>query len=115
MKKTVADEELLKGLMQARLNKPRYFAVIYKGAAPGKLIVQKKPIQDGQINKAKVEVPGSDVIQGVCLGDGAELAFQVLAEPSLKPLKLRELIEDQTELKTKPYWQVVQQLSVVPE
>ena len=64
------DEALYDGLQQARKKKPRYFCLIAKGADVVGLIVQKKLINDGQVQKAKSESKGNLVIQGVCLGGG---------------------------------------------
>jgi len=109
------DDELLEGLKQAKKS-PRYFAVIAKGAVPLRLLVQKKKLRDGELTKAKTEAKGTDIITGVVVGNGADLAFQVLGEePSVKPTKLKELIATQTELTTKPRWEVVTALPELGE
>ncbi len=110
------DEDLLNGLQQARKKKPRYFAMITKGPDVVGLIVQKKRILEGQAQKAKVEFKGNQIIQGVCQGQGVELTFEVVeAEPSIKPIKIKEFINERTELTVKPQWAVVPALSEVKE
>lgn len=113
---TTIDEELYDGLQQARKKKPRYFALITKGADVVGLIVQKKKINDGQAAKAKAEAKGSGVITGVCQGQGVELTFEVLdAEPTIKTIKIKEFINEQTDLALKPQWAVVKALTEVKE
>ena len=54
--------------------------------------MQKKKITDGAMNKAKSEAKGNAVINGVVVGSGTDLAFEVLdAEPSIKPVKLSRI------------------------
>jgi hypothetical protein len=72
---TAADEDLAEGLRQARKS-PRNFALIAKGPAPLKLIVQKKPIRDGDVIKAKTEFKGNDAIRAVDLAQGADIVYQ---------------------------------------
>src|SRR4051794_38158547 len=99
----IIDEDLLDGLQQARKKKPRYYALFGKGADVVGLIVQKKNINDGAVQKAKAECKGTVVIQGVCVGEGAELTFEVLgAEPSITTKKVKDFIQARTELNLKP-------------
>ena len=112
---TTLDEELYDGIQQARKKKPRYFAMITKGADVVGLIVQKKKILEGAVQSAKKEFKGNQVIQGVCQGEGVELTFEVLEEQNIKPLKIKEFIDEQTELTIKPQWLVVKALSEVKE
>lgn len=113
---TTIDKDLYDGLQQARKKKPRYFALIAKGADVVGLIVQKKVINDGAAQKAKSESKGTLVIQGVCCGEGADLKFEVEGkEPSIQPKKIKDFIEEQTDLTLKPYWSVVTQLSGVED
>lgn len=108
------DDDLLDGLQQARKKKPRYYALLGKGADVVGLIVQKKNINDGAVQKAKTECKGTLVIQGVCVGEGAELTFEVLgAEPSITTKKVKDFIQARTELNLKPQWSVVTQHSTV--
>lgn len=108
------DDDLLDGLQQARKKKPRYYALLGKGADVVGLIVQKKNINDGAVQKAKTECKGTLVIQGVCVGEGAELTFEVLgAEPSITTKKVKDFIQARTELNLKPQWSVVTQHSAV--
>jgi hypothetical protein len=94
----VADEELAKGLRDAR-KKPRYFAAIIKGTSVLKLVVRKKVIK-----------PAESVVQ---LIDG-EHVFQSLEEPpEIKLQPLKDYISEQTELKLKPRFDVVKSLSEV--
>ena len=113
---TTIDEELYDGLQQARKKKPRYFALITKGADVVGLIVQKKKINDGQAAKAKAEAKGSGVITGVCHGQGVELTFEVEGtEPSIATKKIKDFIDEETELALKPQWAVVKTLTEVKE
>lgn len=113
---TTLDEDLTDGIEDAKKKKPRYFAMFTKGADVVGLIVQKKKILEGQIIKAKKESGGPNIIQGVCQGlGGQELAFEVLEEQSIKPLKIKEFISERTELTVKPQWSVVKALSEVKE
>jgi hypothetical protein len=103
---TMLDEELTDGLKQAKKG-PRNFALVAKGVTPLKLMVRKKKFPDGMLAKAKAEAKGNDVITGVLVASGVDFAFQVLAEPTIKPSKLKELIAEQTEMTAKPRWEVV--------
>lgn len=103
---TMLDEALTEGLKQAKKS-PRNFALIVKGANPVKLFVRKKKFRDGELAKAKTEAKGNDYIVGVLVVSGADFAFQVLAEPTVKPLKLKELITEPTEMTAKPRWEVL--------
>ena len=110
------DKDLYDGLQQARKKKPRYFALIAKGPDVVGLIVQRKAINDGLAQKAKSETKGNLVIQGVCHGEGVELNFEVVgAEPSILPKKIKDFIDERTELALKAQWVVVTQLSAVPD
>jgi hypothetical protein len=113
---TALDEDLLDGLQQAKKKKPRHFAMITKGPDVVGLIVQKKKILEGQVQKAKKEFKGNQIIQGVCQGQGVELTFEVVGEePSIKPIKIKEFIGERTELTVKPSWAVVPALTEVTE
>jgi hypothetical protein len=103
---TMLDDELTEGLKQAKKG-ARHFALIVKGSNPVKLMVRKKKFRDGELAKAKTEAKGNDYVVGVLVVSGADFAFQVLAEPTVKPLKLRELIAEQTEMTAKPRWEVL--------
>lgn len=111
---TTVDKDLYDGLQQARKKKPRYYAVIAKGPEVVGLIVQKKVISDGLVQKTKSECKGNLVIQGVCIGEGVELKFEVVGEiPTLLPKKLKDFIDEKTELALKPQWATVPQLTSV--
>jgi len=108
---TTLDKDLYDSLQVARKGKPRHFCLIAKNQDVCKLIVQKKPITEGVATKAKSESKGTLIIQGVVVGSGVDLAFEVLdAEPSIKPMKIREFIDEQTEISCKPRWSVVKAL-----
>src|SRR5688572_10511905 len=110
MAKQVKDPELKAGLTQARKN-PRNFVMIAKGTTAVKLIVQKKPITAGDVQNAKAEAKGNLVVEGVCLGDGPEMVFNVVGqEPGIKPVSIKELIGEETELTMKGRFQVVNDL-----
>ncbi|MDX1945893.1 MAG: hypothetical protein SFU86_10890 [Pirellulaceae bacterium] len=109
------DEELKEGVQQAR-KKPRFYALVAKGPEVVGLIVQKKIISAGVAQKAKSEFKGNLVVQGVCVGDGPILKFEVLeAEPSINTKKIKEFISERTEITTKPEWSVVTKLSDVAD
>lgn len=111
----VPDEALRTGLSQAR-KKARYYVLIAKGTTAVKLIVQKKQVKAGDIQKAKTEAKGSLVLEGTCQGQGAEMVFQVLGEePTVKTMTIKDLIAEQTELTLKARFEVVKQLAVVDE
>jgi len=113
MPPTSINEELANELKQAR-QKARHFALIAKGAAPLHLIVQKKPIKPADVLSAKAEHKGNTVIEGVVLGDGAELVFYVVGqEPSLPASKLKSFLADTTGLPLKPRFQLVTELPAV--
>ena len=103
---TMLDQELADGLKQARKS-PRNFALIAKGVNPLKLMVRKKKFAEGALAKAKSEAKGNEVITGVLVVSGADFAFQVLTEQTIKPTKLKELISEQAEITCKPRWEVV--------
>lgn len=96
---TTIDKDLYDGLQQARKKKPRYYALLAKGAEVLGMIVQKKVISDGVVQKKKTECKGTTlIVQGVCIGEGAELKLEVLdKEPSILPKKVKDFIEEQTD------------------
>lgn len=100
------DTDLAKALQVAK-KKPRNFAIIAKGANVLKLLVDKKPIKEGVLIKAKKECQGTAIVTGVVSGDSGELVFQVLEEPSIGPPKLKKFITDATRLTITPRFQVV--------
>jgi hypothetical protein len=113
MAKETLDSDLIEGLKQAKKS-PRNFALIAKGVTPLRLLVQKKKFRDGELMKAKTEAKGNDIIVGVLVANGSDFAFQVLGEePTIKPIKLKELIEEQTEMTSKPRWEVVTALQEI--
>jgi hypothetical protein len=115
MSKSLSDADLDAGLDEAK-KKPRYFAIITKGQTIVKMIVQKKRIKEGDIQYAKREFKGNAQIAGVCTRSGSELILQVEnEEPTLKAIKVKEFITEQTGATVKPQWQVVAALSAVPD
>jgi hypothetical protein len=113
---TTLDEELFAGLQQARKKKARNYCLIAKGPEVLKLIVQKKKIPAGVVQKAKSEVKGNNIIEGVVFGEGVSLTFEVLdSEPSIKPKKIKEYIAEKTDLTVKPEWKVVTAFKQVQE
>jgi hypothetical protein len=115
MANVALDDELIEGLKGAKKS-PRHFALIAKGMTPVKLLVQKKKFRDGELMKAKTEAKGNEIITGVLVASGSDFAFQVLGEePSVKPMKLKELIAEQAEMPAKPRWEVVTVLTDVGE
>jgi len=115
MSKTLSDADLDDGLDEAK-KKPRYFAIITKGQTIVKMIVQKKRIKDGDIQFARREFGGNAEITGVCVRNGSEVLLQVVEkEPTLKVIKVKEFITEQTGATVKPQWQVVTALTAVPD
>jgi hypothetical protein len=113
---TTLDEDLFAGLQQARKKKARNYCLIAKGPEVLKLIVQKKKIPAGVVQKAKAEVKGNNIIEGVVFGEGVSLTFEVLdSEPSIKAKKIKEYIAEKTELTVKPEWKVVTAFRQVEE
>lgn len=111
----VQNPELAAGLKQAK-TKPRYYLLVSKGATAVKLIVQKKPIKAAEAQKAKTEAKGTATLEGICLGSGSDLVFEVVGEePSIKTMSIKELISGETGQTLKPRFQVVKELSAVPE
>lgn len=110
----VIDEELLAGLRQAKKSL-RNFALILKGTSVVKLIVSKKPIPDGKVMKARTETKGTASCVGTCLGDGTNLVFHVLEEPSAKIPQFREYLSETSGLSLKPSFQVVAALERVDD
>jgi hypothetical protein len=108
------EEDLAKWLQEAK-KKPRNFAIIAKGANVLQVIVDKRPIKDGALMKAKKEFQGNAVVKGVVVGDGPELTFQVQEETSLSDVKLKKFIVDATGLNLKPRFQVVTDLQEVDD
>jgi hypothetical protein len=112
---TALDEELIESLKDAKKS-PRNFALVVKGVAPVKLVVQKKKLKEGALMKAKTEAKGNDVITGVLEASGSDFAFKVVGqEPSVKVTKLKEFIAEQTEMTVKPRWEVVNDLPKVAD
>ena len=105
------DKDLQKSLQEAR-KKPRNFALVAKGANCLKLVVSKKPIRDGEVQKAKKEYQGNATYRGVVTaGDGAELVFQVVGElPPIQEAKLKTFINGETGLTLKARFEVVNEL-----
>ena len=106
------DKELAKSLQVAK-KKPRNFAIIAKGANVLKLMVDKKPIKEGPLQKAKKECLGTAIVKGVVGGDGPELVFQVLELPAIGEPKLKKFIADTTRLNVAPRFQVVQEIQEI--
>jgi hypothetical protein len=116
MPEAVLDEDLVEGIKQAKKS-PRNFALIVKGASPVKLLVKKKKFRDAELMKAKTEAKGNDIITGVLVASGSDFAFHVVAtaEPSVKTMKIKELISEQAEVTAKPRWELVKELPEVSD
>jgi hypothetical protein len=109
------DADLEAGLDEAK-KKPRYFAVITKGQTIVKMIVQKKPIKEGDIASAKRDFKGNGSVTGICTRSGAQMVLQVQGEePTLKPIKIKEYISEETGATVKPEWQIVTELAEIPD
>jgi hypothetical protein len=116
MTRTLSDADLDDGLDEAK-KKPRYFAIITKGAQKiVKIIVQKKRVLEGDILSARSEFDGNASITGVCTRNGQQLILQVTdKEPALQPVKIKQFITEQTGATVKPEWRVVAALTAVPD
>ncbi len=109
-------DPLLATALKAARKTARNYVLIAKGTAAVKLIVQKKKVLAGDIQKAKTESKGTVIVEGTCLGSGSEMVFEVVGdEPSIKTMSIKDLISEQTELKLKPRFQVVKELTAVKE
>jgi hypothetical protein len=110
------DEELIVGLKLARKGKACHFCLIAKGPEVLKLIVQKKRIPSGDVKNAKSEFKGNNVIQGIVVGDGPALTFEVVdSEPSIKTKKIKDYVDEHAELKVHPSWSIATALREVQE
>lgn len=108
------DEDLKEGIKAAR-KKPVNFALICKGTSVLKAIVQKK-ILSSDVKAAKTETGGSIVWEGVVTQEGDELVFSVLGEePAVRLPAFKDLLNEQSGLKTKPRFKVVPALPIVPD
>ena len=115
MGKDDLDKDLQKSLQQAR-KKPRNFAIIAQGTTPVKLIVSKKPIKAGELTDAKKEFKGNLIVKGIVTGgDGPELLFQVLEEPSIQLPKLKEYLKETGGVTLKPRFQVVADVAEIDD
>ena len=103
------DKDLAKSLQVAR-KKPLNFVIIAKGANVLGLLVDKRPIKDGVVLKAKKELGGNAVVRGVVVGEDPELVFQVVEEPTIAEPKLKKFISDATRLNVTPRFQVLAEL-----
>lgn len=108
----MVDDDLVAGLKQAR-TAPRNFAIVLKGPAPVKAIVQKKAIKDADLLKAKTAAKGNDVVTGVVVFDGGEYAFITTTAVEIGNVKLRALLIDSTEMPIKLRFEVRETLPEV--
>ena len=109
------DKDLQNSLKLAR-KRPCNFAILAKGAQVLKLLVDKKPIKDGELQKAKKEYQANLIVKGVCVGgDGPEMVFQVLELPSLAEEKFKKFLADEAGLTLKPRFEVVAELAEISE
>lgn len=99
------DKELVAALNGAK-SKAHNFAIVAKGASVVYLLVSKLPIKDADVQKAKKEHGGTDVIRGNCQGSDGELVFRVAKEPAVEALKLKAFISTATKLTVKPRFEV---------
>jgi hypothetical protein len=108
------DEVLIAGLAVAK-KRPQYYLLVVKSSDVVGMIVQKKKIKDKKAQDAKKVYKGNLLIQGVCIGSGANLTLEVIdALPDLKISKLKDFIAERTDLTIKPEWKLVPQFSEVP-
>ena len=85
------DEELLKGLKQAKTKRLRFVAVM-KGGSDGVLILSKFKISPAEITEAKKKSGGSAVIRGVCFGEDGKHVFETAKVPPASLAKTLKLI-----------------------
>ena len=101
------DTELAKALQMAK-KKPHNFAILAKGANVMKVLVSKKPIKEGEVQKAKKEFQAGTICRGVCRGDGGDLVFEVTdKQPSIGEPKLKAFIKDEAGLTIKTRFETV--------
>ncbi|MFO0819710.1 MAG: hypothetical protein U1A77_17310 [Pirellulales bacterium] len=100
------DKELTKSIQVAK-TKPRNFAIIAKGTTILKLLVERKPIKEGLLNKAKRECQGNAIIKGVVRGIGDELVFQTTEQPAITDVKLKAYLVDVSQLLLKARFELV--------
>jgi hypothetical protein len=101
-----SDDSLADALRHARTT-PHQFVLIAKGATCLRLLVSRRPIPGGVVQKTKRECGGTSVFRGTCRGDGSEMIFQFEdKEPPIPEVKLRKLIAEETGLNLKPRFQV---------
>lgn len=106
------DKDLQKSLQQAR-KKARNFAIVAKGTSCLQLLVSKKPLKAGELQEAKKACKGTEIIKGVCAGDGADLVFRVAEKPSVTEVKLKVWIREQTGLNLKARFEVVSEVAEI--
>ena len=109
------EDEELRANLDAAKKSPRNFCLVAMGSTAVKLILSKKKIPASEMTNAKAEAKGNTVVQGVCVGDGTEMVFQVLEESTIKPPTIKKLISEQTGLKMTARFQVVNELAQVKE
>jgi len=110
-----ADEELAKGLRDAR-KQPRNFVAIIKGTNVLKLVVRKKEIKSAEIQSLRTELKGTAALSGVVQVAGGEHVFETLEDPpDLKIQPLKDYIDADTGLKVKPRFAKVTALAEVPQ
>lgn len=115
MAKKVGDEDLLDGLQQAKA-KPRNYVIVVKGPTVVGMTVNKKKVKPADVQKLRSQSKGNGEFTGVCLRNGPELTLQVVGDvPTLAIPKIREFIEEKTELRLKPQWSVVTAFALVPD
>jgi hypothetical protein len=112
------DEELSKNLKAAR-KKARNFVMVLKGTRLVGLIVSKKSIKAGEKAAAKAEFKGNAFVEGVVVGEGAELVFKIQGapggEPGVKIAQFKDFVDEQAGMKIKPRFEMVSELQVVDE
>ena len=76
------DAELVSGLKLAK-SKDMYFAFFLKGS-DGKLIVSRSKIPATELEAAKKEIGGGNLVEGTVKGPTNEMVFKVAKPPSPK-------------------------------
>lgn len=109
------DKELAASLQLAR-KKPQNFVMVALGTSCVKLLLSKKPIREGEIQKARKETKGNRVFRGVCEGGDGGLIFKVSEElPSVKEAMLKTYIAENAGLPLKVRYELVTELAPIDE
>lgn len=110
------DDDSLSELAGAKQGKPRKFCMVYRGAKIFRLLVYRRGKAEAKRAEAKRGQAG-EVCDGVIVGKGANLTFQLLAAEYPKvptgPSILRKFLEEAAEFKSQAIFEIVTSLPFV--